>query len=210
MSSGEKVLVVDDDPTTHQLIESFLQPDGYALEFSQTGDEALQRLETTTYELIICDAMMPGRDGFEVCRAVKAHPEWRYIPLVLITSLSASEDMVRGIEAGADEFLTKPIDRASLRTRVRAMLRVRKVFRELRDRSTDLDSLMRKRRERLIEEAGLSQRERQVLELLLLGRTHKEIALTLGISERTSKFHQGRLLEKLGADSRVDLTRLFL
>jgi DNA-binding NarL/FixJ family response regulator len=154
--------------------------------------------------------MMPGMDGFEVCRRIKVHVEWRLIPIVLVTALDGQDDLVRGIESGADDFLSKPLERAVLRARVRAMLRVRALYEEARGSAPDLDTLLLGRRERVIDGAGLSPRERQVLDLLLLGRSHQDIASILGISARTSKHHQANVLDKLGADSRVDLVRIFL
>lgn len=138
-----------------------------------------------------------------MCRALKADPRWRHVPIVLLTALSERGDVVRGLDAGADDFVTKPVDGAVLRARVRALLRVRDAYLELQA-GAEVD-----RRAERIAAAGLTAREREVLELLLLGRTHEDIAVALGISERTSKFHQANLLEKLGAESRMDLLRLF-
>jgi DNA-binding CsgD family transcriptional regulator len=102
-----------------------------------------------------------------------------------------------------------PADKMVLRAQVRALLRVRRQYVELQARARDVDSLMAGRRHRLMEGAGLSERERVLLELILAGRGHREIAAELGISERTSKFHQRNILDKLGADSRADLLRIF-
>jgi DNA-binding NarL/FixJ family response regulator len=172
--------------------------------------EAREHLVQAGADLVLCDAIMPGVDGFELCRAIKAHPEWRYTPFILITALDGQSDLLRGLDAGADEFLTKPVDKVVLRARVRVMLRIRAQYREARRAPRDLDSMLRERREQLVAEAALSAREREVLDLLLLGRSHEEIGAALGIAIRTSKFHQGNILKKLGADSRVDLPRLFL
>ncbi|MFO0611581.1 MAG: LuxR C-terminal-related transcriptional regulator [Polyangiaceae bacterium] len=126
-----------------------------------------------------------------------------------MTALDGDDDMVRGLEAGADEFLTKPVERVVLRARIRAMLRIRERFSELRTRAPDLAGLMRRRREDLCTTAALTTREREVLDLLLLGRTYQDIGTALGITSRTAKFHALRIFQKLGAESRVDLLRLF-
>lgn len=204
------ILIVDDQASARDTLEALLTPDGYGLAFASSGQEALTWLDRPPVELVLCDVMMPGIDGLSVCHAVKAHPVWRYVPIVLITALNESDDMVRGLEAGADEFLTKPVDKVTLRARVRAMLRVREHYVALQRGAADVDSLLHARKEALVRDAKLSTREREVLDLLLLGRSHQDIARALGISERTSKFHQTNILEKLGAESRVDLTRLFL
>lgn len=205
-----RILVVDDEQAGLDTVEALLHADRYDLVFATRGRQALDRLAVGPVDLILCDVMMPGMDGYEVCRQVKAHPDWRFIPLILLTVLDGTDDMVRGLEAGADEFLTKPVERIVLRARVRSMLRIRKQYSELKANSPDLDALLRARRDQLARDAELSTREREVLDLLLLGRTHDDIAQILGISPRTSKHHQQSILLKLGADSRVDLVRLFL
>ena len=210
MTPVASLLVVDDEPSARDTIEAFLHHDRYRLDFAQNGDEAVERLARDPVDLILCDVMMPGMGGFEVCRKVKEHPQWRFVPVVLITALDGQDDMVRGLEAGADEFLTKPIDKVVLRARVRSMLRIRQHYDQLRSSVPDLQSLLRSRREEIIDDSGLSAREREVLDLLLLGRSQDEIGLVLGISARTAKFHQANLLRKLGAESRLDLVRLFL
>jgi len=202
--------VIDDEPSGLETVEALLHADPYALDFATSGAEGLERLRTKPFDLIICDVMMPGMDGFEVCRESRAHPEWRFVPIILLTALDGDDDMVRGIEAGADDFLTKPVQRIVLRARVRALLRVHDHFDQLRAAASDVDSLLRARRERISGHAGLTEREQQVLELLLLGRNHEEMSKLLGITPRTTKHHQASVLEKLGADSRVDLVRIFL
>ncbi len=210
MGTRARILVVDDEQSARETVEALLHADPYELDFAKSGYEALQRVKAAPVDLVICDVMMPGMDGFELCRELKAHPEWRYVPVILLTALDGHDDMVRGIEAGAEEFLSKPVERVVLRARVRAMLRVRQHFGQLKAAAPDVETLLRQRRERIADEAELSAREREVLELLLLGRTHQEIGAVLGISPRTAKFHQASVLQKLGADSRVDLVRIFL
>lgn len=204
MTLASRILVVDDDPAALQTTRAQLLPEGHALELASSGTAALERLGSAPADLVICDLMMPGLDGYAVSRALKADPEWRYVPIILLTALDACDAVVRGLEAGADEFVTKPVEGAVLRARVRSMLRVRQTYNGLRGIAPG------DRRAEIIAEARLTEREREVLDLLLLGRTHEDIAQLLGISERTSKFHQSNLLHKLGAESRLDLMRLFL
>lgn len=205
------MLVVDDHESARETIAALLSCDGYDLHFSKSGHDALALLEERPVDLVLCDVMMPMFDGFDVCRAIKSHATWRFVPVALVTALAEKDDLVRGLEAGADDFLTKPVDRMVLRSRVRALLRIRKQYTTLlQTPASDVDELLRARKERLIEAADLSQREREVLDLLLLGRTHSDVATVLGITERTSKFHQANILQKLGAESRADLTRLFI
>ncbi|MCA9655063.1 MAG: response regulator [Myxococcales bacterium] len=209
-ASAPVVLIVDDESSARLTTEALLLRDGFTLRFAESGAEALRTLEEGHVDLVLCDVMMPGMDGFEVCRRMKAHEQWSTVPVIMVTALDGDEEMIQGLEAGADDFISKPVVGPVLRARVRAMLRVRARYEHLRAAAPDLETLIRRRRDRLADAAKLSEREREILDLLLLGRNHLEIGAALGISPRTSKFHQGNVLEKLGADSRLDLMRLFL
>ena len=209
-ASAPVVLIVDDESSAQLTTEALLLRDGFTLRFAESGAEALRTLEEGHVDLVLCDVMMPGMDGFEVCRRMKAHEQWSTVPVIMVTALDGDEEMIQGLEAGADDFISKPVVGPVLRARVRAMLRVRARYEHLRAAAPDLETLIRRRRDRLADAAKLSEREREILDLLLLGRNHLEIGAALGISPRTSKFHQGNVLEKLGADSRLDLMRLFL
>lgn len=203
------VLIVDDEGSARETLEALLHVDRYALRSVGSGREAFECLEAEPVDLVILDVMMPALDGFDVCRAIRAHPTWRYLSVILVTALDGQDDLVRGIEAGADDFLSKPVERIVLRARVRALLKIRQRYRELEQRSTDPDALLRQRRDRIASAAGLSDRERSVLNLILMGQGHEEIGAALGISARTAKHHQARILEKLNAESRIDLLRIF-
>lgn len=204
MIGAIRILVIDDDPASLATTCALLTPEGYELRTEPSGTAALRWLDERSADVVICDLMMPELDGYGVTRALKAHPEWRYVPVILLTALGEREALVPGLDAGADHFLSKPVDGASLRACVRSMLRVRAQYAALRSEAvTD-------KRAALVARSGLTERERQVLDLLLLGRTHEDISIVLGISERTSKFHQANLLAKLGAESRHDLLRLLL
>lgn len=206
MTRTPRVLVVDDDPAALQTTQAQLLPEGYEVTLAAGGAAALEHLAREPGDLVICDLMMPGLDGYEVARAFKADPEWFYVPIILLTALDGRDAVVRGVEAGADELVTKPTEGAVLRARARSMLRVRHTYKVLRAAAAGPGE----RRADLMARARLTEREREVLDLLLLGRTHEDIADVLGITERTSKFHQANLLAKLGAESRLDLLRLFL
>lgn len=195
------ILVVDDDPIALVTTKAQLAPEGWTIHGALHVGDALARLSETPMHLVICDALMPERDGFEVCRLFKAAPAWAATPFLMLTSLTDDTHIIRGLEAGADDFVSRPVAGAVLRARVRAMLRARTTYNLQRDPEPS-------RREAIIQSAGLTARERQVLDLLLLGRTHEDIAVALDISERTARYHQGNLFAKLGAESRLDLMRV--
>jgi len=113
------------------MLQAFLLREGYDLLSVASGSEALARLDELAPDAILLDVMMPGMDGFQVCQRLKTDKRWRHIPIILVTALDSKEDLARGLDAGADEFLTKPVDHFELRARVRSMLRIKKQYDEL-------------------------------------------------------------------------------
>jgi two-component system sensor histidine kinase/response regulator len=122
------VLIVDDDAGARHTLEALLFQEGYELAFAASGKETLAFLESRTPDVILLDIMMPEMDGLEVCRRIKSKGAWRHIPVILVTALESKEDLVRGLDAGADEFLSKPVSGLELRARVRAMLRIKQQY----------------------------------------------------------------------------------
>lgn len=204
-----RVLVATGVPETAQFFGKCFRNEFLKFEFVNCCHKVMHLLDDRPCDLVVCDTVMPNGTGFELCRQMKAHPTWRFIPVMLLSAGGGNEEMIRGVASGADDFLTQPLEGVFLRARIGAMLRVRKLFAELQTAADDTEGALRRHRERLINHAQLSPREREVLDLLLMGRTHSEVGLALGISARTAKFHQQKILEKLDADSRRDLMRLF-
>ena len=126
-----KILVVDDEPANVEVFRRLMTRLGYEVLTASNGELALESVTRDRPDLILLDVNMPGIDGVEVCRRLKADPKTRLIPVVLITTLSASEDRVRGIEAGADDFLAKPPVVAELEARVRSLTRLKRYTDEL-------------------------------------------------------------------------------
>ncbi len=137
----QKILIVDDDTANRELLESILEISSFSVVSAGDGRQALIEFERTSPDLVLLDVQMPILDGFEVCRKLKSNPGTRLTPVVLVTALSATEDRVRGLEAGADDFLIKPVDRSELLARVRSLLSLKAFTDELEQAETVLFSL---------------------------------------------------------------------
>ncbi|MBW8268119.1 PleD family two-component system response regulator [Caldovatus aquaticus] len=129
-----RILVVDDIPANRRLLEAKLSAEYYEVAQAGGGPEALVLAESWSPDVILLDVMMPGMDGFEVCRRLKALPATAHIPVVMVTALTEPEARVRGLEAGADDFLSKPVDDATLFARLRTLLRMKQVLDAWRQR----------------------------------------------------------------------------
>ncbi|MFO0213930.1 MAG: response regulator, partial [Pseudanabaena sp.] len=122
------VLVVDDEPNNFDVIETFLSEQDYQLYYASSGDSALSILETVNPDLILLDVMMPGIDGMEVCQRIKAMPKWESVPIIMVTALTGKEDLARCLNAGADDFIGKPVNSVELRARVNSMMRIKQQY----------------------------------------------------------------------------------
>lgn len=130
-----RVLVVDDILANVRLLEAKLAAEYFDVVTAMNGVDALEAVQRTKPDIVLLDVMMPGIDGIEVCRRIKANPQTQHIPVVMVTALDQPEDRVRGLEAGADDFLTKPVSDVSLFCRVKSLVRLKMLTDELRARS---------------------------------------------------------------------------
>lgn len=120
-----KILIVDDMKENVELMEAYLAVEPYEVISAYGGKEALWKAKEEKPDIILLDVMMPEVNGYEVCKLLKENPETQFIPVLMLTALSELEDRIRGIDVGADDFLTKPINRLELKTRVKSLLRVK-------------------------------------------------------------------------------------
>ncbi|XGW00528.1 MAG: response regulator [Leptolyngbya sp. BL-A-14] len=119
------ILVIDDEPSNFDVIEALLSEHGYLLHYAASGQEAMTALSACNPDLILLDVMMPGVDGIEVCQRIKAITTWQAVPIIMVTALNAKEDLARCLNAGADDFISKPIHSLELRARIHSMLRIK-------------------------------------------------------------------------------------
>ncbi|MDB5922317.1 MAG: adenylate/guanylate cyclase [Betaproteobacteria bacterium] len=172
----QRILVVDDVPHNVKLLADVLTVKGYEVITAQSGAEALERVRSDRPDLLLLDVMMPGMSGYEVCQTIRADPDIRVLPVVLVTALDPSE-RVKGLEAGADDFLTKPINQPELLARVRSLLRIKSLYDQIEAQKAELSEWNKTLEERVAE--GVAQVERlsrmkrflspQVADLILSG-----------------------------------------
>ena len=124
-SDDVTILAVDDLPQNLRLLDAVLSPRGYRVLTAASGEEALAMLPTSGADLVLLDIVMPGMDGYEVCRRIRSSPGFEFLPVVMITA-SGEQEKIRAIEAGADDFVSKPFDQGELLARVASLARVKR------------------------------------------------------------------------------------
>jgi DNA-binding response OmpR family regulator len=172
-----RVLIVDDAPANVKLLEDMLVYHGFEVEVAGDGEAALERLRTWSPDLILLDIMLPGVDGYSVCRTVRSDPRHAMLPIVMVTALDAREERVKGLEAGADDFLSKPVNPPELLARVRSLLRIRRLYETVQRQAEQLAAWNRTLEARVNEQVAhvekLSRLKRffspQLTELILAG-----------------------------------------
>ena len=162
-----RILVVDDVPDNVEILDARLSSRGYAVITASTGEEALERVQEEPPHLILLDVMMPGLDGHEVARRIKDDESLPFIPIILVTALNEAEDVVQGLESGADDYISKPYNFRELEARVRAMLRIKFLQDELDLKNRELE-LANRRLKQLSITDGLTElfNHRHIHELL--------------------------------------------
>jgi len=140
---AERILVVDDQRTNAEMVSGLLRNLGYDVEVALSGDEALEMVRAKAPDLMITDILMPGMDGYEVCRRLRANPATALLPVILVTSAEPQTERVKGIEAGADDFLAKPVNWAELFGRVKRLLHVKALQDEIKELNARLEERVR-------------------------------------------------------------------
>lgn len=131
--SNSRLLLADDNQQNRELLEAYLLGEGYQIEMAVDGQETIEKVAEVEPDLILLDIMMPRMSGYEVAKQLKSDDETKNIPILMVTALNEMGDIERAVKAGCDDFLTKPVNRLELQTRVRSLLRVRHLTNE-RDR----------------------------------------------------------------------------
>jgi adenylate cyclase len=153
-----QILVVDDVEKNVRLLADVLTAKGYQVRTAMSGEAALESIRQQPPDLVLLDVMMPGISGYDVCRAIRADPSLGILPVVLVTALDPSTERIKGLDAGADDFLNKPVNQAELMARVRSLLRIKHLYDEVQHKEAKLAEWNRTLEARVAE--GVSQLER--------------------------------------------------
>jgi two-component system sensor histidine kinase/response regulator len=145
IQQSASVIVVDDTDVSAEVLRRLLVQDGYSVEVAHDGETGLEAVRRSTPDLVLLDVMMPGIDGFEVCHRIRTRQTRAYVPVMLLTALDSATDLARGLNAGADDFISKPAPRIELRARVRSLLRIRRQHLELVEQRGRLEVWSRQR-----------------------------------------------------------------
>ena len=134
MNNSSIILVVDDDASNRETLVSILEPEGYQIVLAEDGFEAVEQAKLTQPDVILLDVMMPGMDGFEACRAIRNEEMLAEVPILFLTALDDKQSLLKGLESGADDFITKPFDRHELRARLKSITRLDRYHKLIEER----------------------------------------------------------------------------
>jgi len=199
------VLIVDDVPDNLALLSSALEQAGYMVLVALDGRSALERMQRLKPEIVLLDAMMPGLDGFETCRLMKAEASFEDVPVVFMTALTESEHVLEGFAAGGVDYVTKPIHPEQVVARVGAHLKTARSLRAARQAPPASAPLHddKQLQTLLCERFQLTGREVEVLHWVACGKTNRDIGDILGLSPRTVNKHLEHVYVKLGVETRT-------
>ncbi|SEJ59213.1 DNA-binding response regulator, NarL/FixJ family, contains REC and HTH domains [Pseudomonas linyingensis] len=196
------VLIVDDLPDNLALLSDALEQAGHMVLVALDGATALERMQRLKPDIVLLDALMPGIDGFETCRRIKARAEFEDVPVLFMTALTESEHVLEGFAAGGVDYVTKPIHPEQVLARVASHLRTARALREAREaaqQAPDAEEV----RAALAHRYQLTGREVEVLEWVACGKTNRDIGEILGLSPRTVNKHLEHVYVKLGVETRT-------
>ncbi len=196
-SSVSLILIVDDEPSARRAMESLLAGEGYGLAFAASGTEALHLAKRLEPDLILLDVMIPGMDGLEYLRLIRGTPRLAEIPVILVTALDDRASRLAGLEAGADDYVIKPIDRVDLRMRIRTIMRLNR-YRKLQDALNSLEEAYNATLEGWVRALGLREHELEGHSLRVAETTVRLAKLMNVDANELVHIHRGALLHDIG------------
>jgi DNA-binding NarL/FixJ family response regulator len=200
---GNTLLLVDDDPNLILLVTDYLRFQGYEVLTAENGLQALEIINTTTPELIICDIMMPEMDGYSLVQKLRSDPDKQWIPVIFLSAKGQSNDRIKGLETGADVYMVKPFEPEELVAQVKSSLRQTDRLLKHSSKTGSLEGSF----SQVPENIELTQTEIKVIQLVAQGLPNKEIAERLHVSQRTIESHVSNMLSKTNLNNRTELSR---
>jgi putative two-component system response regulator len=187
-----KVLLVDDEPVNVRILSDALKDD-YEVVFATRGEDAIRRAVAGRPDIILLDVMMPKMDGYEVCRRLQADPRTAAIPVIFVTALDSEKHEIRGLDTGAIDYVTKPINGNIVKARIRNQLKYKDTLLAVSTAPEEPEP----------EIAAMTERQREVFGWVKKGKTNWEIAKIIGCSEENVKYHMKNILRIMGSYNRT-------
>lgn len=198
----KRLMLVDDDPNLILLVKDYLEFRGYEVKSASNGVEALEILDKEVPDLIVCDVMMPGMDGYTLVEHIRNDPRTNWIPVLFLSAKGQSQDRVKGLNTGADVYLVKPFEPEELVAQVESSLK--QASRLIGHKSDGINTVPTIKVRRNVE---LTPTELKVVQFVARGKANREIAKVMDVSQRTIESHVSNMLGKTGLHNRTELAR---
>lgn len=199
---SKKLLLIDDDPNLILLVKDYLEFRGYNVDTAENGREALEVLDNVTPDMIICDIMMPEMDGYSLVKHIREEPTTNRIPVLFLSAKGQSQDKVKGLNEGADVYMSKPFEPEELVAQVESSLKQIKRWEHGRPKGLEGPPTIS-----VPPNVELTPTELKVVQLVAKGMANREIAQQLNVSQRTIESHVSNMLNKTSLNNRTELAR---
>lgn len=197
----KQLLLIDDDPNLILLVKDYLEFRGYAVNTAGNGREALDMLDATAPDMIICDVMMPEMDGYAFVKQVRENPDTEWIPILFLSAKGQSQDRVKGLNTGADVYMVKPFEPEELVAQVESSLKQASRLTKQQIKGNGGPAIQ------VPFDVELTPTELRVVQFVARGMANREIADELQVSQRTIESHVSNMLGKTGLHNRTELAR---
>ena len=202
LKDNKKLLLIDDDPNLILLVKDYLEFRGYNVDTAENGREALEVLDNLVPDLIICDVMMPEMDGYTLVKHIRKEPVTNRIPVLFLSAKGQSQDRVKGLNEGADVYMSKPFEPEELVAQVESSLKQIRRWEQGRPKGLDGAPTIV-----VPHNVELTPTETKVVQLVAKGMANREIANQLNVSQRTIESHVSNMLNKTSLNNRTELAR---